>query len=172
MSDDTECIPLTLPTGASTNERRGFVRFCRLLSRARFDPDMPLDHEFWITGAKLGDLYNKPRLAAAVHTLIDLIDQGWTVQVDKLGPLLSPPDSHHDRATEKARIRRQEHLRRDAQLRQPSVRRFVTNMERSHHHGDRVVSIFNLMRDGRELADALEGDRRWFPGHSAVCADR
>jgi hypothetical protein len=156
MSDDAKYIPLALPTGASTNERRGFVRLCTLLARAQFDPDMPLDHAFWITAAELGDLYNSPRLAAAVHTLIDLVDQGWAVQVDKLGPLLSPPDSHLDRETEKARIRRQEHLRRDAQLRQPSVRRFVTNMERSHQHGHRLVSIFNLMRDGRELADALE----------------
>ncbi len=156
MSDDAKYIPLTLPTGASTNERRGFLRLCTLLARTQFDPDTPLDHAFWIAAAELGDLYNKPRLAAAVHTLIDLVDQGWAVQVDKLGPLLSPPDSHLERATEKARIRRQEHLRRDAQLRQPSVRRFVTNMERSHQHGDRLVSIFNLMRDGRELADALE----------------
>lgn len=30
-------------------------------------------------------------------------------------------------------------------------------MERTHEHGDRLVSVFNLMRDGRELADALQG---------------
>lgn len=156
MRDDAKYIPLALSASASTNERKGFLRLCTLLSRAQFDPDMPLDHAFWLTAAELGDLYNKPRLAAAAHTLIDLVDQGWAIQVDKLGPLLSPPDSHLDRAFEKARIRRQEHLRRDAQLRQPSVRRFVTTMERSHQHGDRMVSIFNLMRDGRELADALE----------------
>jgi hypothetical protein len=157
MSDDVKYIPLALPAGASTSERKGFLRLCTLLARSPFDPDAPLDHTFWITAAKLGDLYNKPRLAAAVHTLIDLVDQGWAVQADKLGPLLSPPNAHHDRETEKARIRRQEHLRRDAQLRQPSVRRFVSSMERSHLHGDRLVSIFNLMRDGRELADALAG---------------
>lgn len=157
MTDDARYIPLALPAGAPTSERRGFLRLCTLLARAQFDPDMPFDHAFWIAAAELGDLYNKPRLAAAAHTLIDLVDQGWAVQVDKLGPLLTPPDSHHDRETEKARIRRQEHLRRDAQLRQPSVRRFVSNMERAHQHGDRLVSIFNLMRDGRELADALEG---------------
>ena len=156
MSDDARYIPLTLPTGATINERRGFVRLCTLLAGAQFDPNLPLDHAFWIKAAELGDLYNKPHLGAAAHTLIDLVDQGCTVQVDKLGPLLSPPDSHHDRETEKARIRRQEHLRRDAQLRQPSVRRFVASMERSHQHGGRLVSIFNVMRDGRELADALE----------------
>jgi hypothetical protein len=154
--DESKYIPLALPAGATTKERRGFSRLCTLLSQAQFAPEMALDHAFWISAAELGDLYNKPRLAAAAHTVIDLVDQGWTVQVDKLGPLLSSPNSHLARETEKARIRRQEHLRRDAQLRKPSVRRFVASMERTHQHGDRLISIFNLMRDGRELADALE----------------
>ncbi|TMR40478.1 DUF4338 domain-containing protein [Actinomadura geliboluensis] len=153
--DDAKYVPLSLPAGATGAERKGFLRLCHLLAHARFDPDMPLDHAFWIRAAELDDLYNKPRLAAAAHTVIDLVDQGWTVTVDRHGPLLSPPQTHTDRETEKARIRRQEHLRRDAQLRQPSVRRFIQSMERSHQHGSRLVSIFNLMRDGHELADAL-----------------
>lgn len=155
MTDDAKYVPLTLPAGATPAERRGFISLCTLLARARFDPDAPLDHTFWFTATGLEDLYNKPTLAAAAHTVIDLVDQGWRVQVDKYGPLLSPPDAHADRDTEKARVRRQEHLRRDAQLRQPSVRRFVSSMERSHQHDGKLVSIFNLMRDGRELADAL-----------------
>lgn len=161
MSDDATYIPLALPAEASTNERRGFLRLCTMLARAGFDPDMPPNHTAWINNADLGDLYNKPRLAAAAHTLIDLVDQGWVVQVDKLGPLISPPSTHLDRDVEKARIRRQEHLRRDSQLRQPSVQRFVASMESPHQHGDRLISIFNVMRDGRELADALgaDGDR-------------
>lgn len=160
MTEDANYIPLALPAGATTSERRGFIRLCTLLSRAQLDPEVAVDHAFWITAADLGDLYNKPRLAAAAHTVIDLVDQGWVIQVDKLGALLSPPDVHLDRESEKARIRRQEHIRRDAQLRQPSVRRFVSKMEGSHQHGDRLVSVFDLMRDGRDLADALanEGD--------------
>lgn len=159
--EDARYLPLALPTGATTAERRGFARLCRLLASAQFDPEVALDHTLWFRAAKLGDLYNKPVLAAAAHTLVDLGDQGWIVQVDKVGPLLSPPRAHDDRETEKARIRGQEHLRRDAQLRQPSVRRFIDSMERSHQQGVRLVSIFNLMRDGRELADALSasGDR-------------
>ncbi len=155
MTDAAKYVPLTLPAGATPAERRGFTSLCTLLARAQFDPDTPLDHMFWFTAAGLKDLYNKPTLAAAAHTVIDLVDQGWTVQVDKYGPLLSPPDTHADRDTEKARIRRQEHLRRDAQLRQPSVLRFVSSMERSHQHDGKLVSVFNLMRDGRELAEAL-----------------
>lgn len=161
MSDDSRYIPLALPPGATSKERRGFSRLCALLSQAPFDPESALDHQLWIAAADLGDLYNQPRLAAAAHTIIDLVDQGWAVQVDKVGPLLSPPNTHLDRDAEKARIRRQEHLRRDAQLRQSSVQRFVASMERAHRCDDRFVSIFNLMRDGRELADALtaDGDR-------------
>lgn len=155
MTDDAQYIPLTLPAGATPAERRGFTSLCTLLARSQFEPDSPLDHTFWFTAAGLKDLYNKPMLAAAAHTVIDLVDQGWTVQVDKYGPLLRPPDAHADRDKEKARIRRQEHLRRDAQLRQPSVRRFVSSMEHSHQHEGKLVSVFNLMRDGRELADAV-----------------
>lgn len=156
--DDARYLPLVLPLGASRKERQGFSRLCRLLAATRFDPDAPLEHAYWLKAAELDDLYNQPRLAAAAHTIIDLVDQGWTIDVDKFGPLLCPPQTHADRETEKARVRRQEHLRRDAQLRQPSVRRFVESMERTHQRGDRLISIFNLMRDGRELAASLEAN--------------
>lgn len=158
MTDGAKYIPLTLPPGASRKERQGFNRLCGLLARAHLNPNAPIEHEPWIAAAELGDLYNQPHLAAAAHTAIDLVDQGWTMQMDKYGPLLVPPHAGGDRESEKARIRRLEHLRRDEQLRKPSVRRFVEGMERAHQHGDRVVSIFNLMRDGRELADRLQTD--------------
>lgn len=158
MTDNKEprYTPLSLPHGASRKERQHFTRLCELLARAYLDPSEPLDHHAWIVAADLGDLYNQPCLAAAAHTVIDLVDQGWTVEMDKYGPLLIPPQAHGDRETEKARIRRQEHLRRDEQLKKPSVRRFLQSMERTHQRGDRLVSIFSLMRDGRSLADALD----------------
>lgn len=159
---DTKFLPLSLPAGSTRRERQGFIRLCRLLSHG-----LPSDQgggaaegvkrEWWIKAAELGDLYEQPRLAAAAHTAIDLVDQGWMVQVDRLGPLFAPPRIDGDRQSEKVRIRRQEHLRRDEQLRKSSVRRFVGNMERVHLHGGRLVSVFDLMRDGRELADALSG---------------
>ncbi len=106
--------------------------------------------------AKINNLYDQPLLAAAAHIAIDLVDQGWTVRVDRSKAVFAPPSVHGDRKVEKARIRRQEHLRRDEQLRKTSVRRFVEGMERTHQHGGRLVSVFNLMRDGRELANALQ----------------
>jgi hypothetical protein len=148
-------LPLSLPPGSSRRERRGFARLCTLLS---YGPPVGQDvvsHEWWIKAADLGNLYDQPRLAAAAHTAIDLCEQGWTVGMYQTGPLFIPPSTNPDREAEKARIRRQEHLRRDAQLRKPSVRRFVQGMERSHEFNGRMISVFDLMRDGRELADAL-----------------
>jgi hypothetical protein len=155
MIDEAKYVPINLPAGSPRRERQGFTRLCELLEKTEWDGETVADHSSWVDAAELGDLYNQPVLAAAAHTLIDLIDQGWTVKMVKHGPLLAPPSTRRDRATEKIRIRRQEHLRRDEQLRKPSVRRFVEGMEHAHQHGNRLVSIFDLMRDGRELAAAL-----------------
>lgn len=158
-------IPLDLPSGSSRAERQGFLRLCKLLSTQTPRNRSGLTHDEWAVAANLGDLYAQPTLAAAAHTAIDLVDQGWTIEVDRLGPVFSPPETLGDRGAEKARTRYQEHLRRDEQLRKPSVRRFVQGMERAHQHGGQLVSIFNLMRDGRDLSGALEADPT---GRSAI----
>lgn len=151
----TKLLPLTLPKGASRRERQGFRAFCQFLATGPIVPD-GAGHQAWFDAAGLGNLYNQPRLAAAAHTAIDLVEQGWTIQFDRLGPLFAPPQSNGDREAEKARIRRQEHIRRDEQIRKPSVARFIDSMERVHQHGTRLVSVYNLMRDGEELAEALQ----------------
>lgn len=147
-------LPLSLPAGANRRERQGFARLCAALVVAGETEPTP-DHSHWLSRADIRNLYDQPHLAAAAHMAIDLVDQGWTVQVDRYGPLFAPPCAHRDRELEKQRIRRQEHIRRDEQLRRPSVRRFIDGMERQHEYGRRLVSVFDLMRDGRELADAL-----------------
>ncbi|MCF3172622.1 DUF4338 domain-containing protein [Streptomyces sioyaensis] len=157
MNEKAALLPLSLPTDASRQERQGFARLCALLETAAADGKGVGDHEHWIRAAKITKLYEQPLLAAAAHCVIDLVDQGWTVKVDRSTAVFAPPSAHGDREAEKARIRRQELLRRDEQLCRSSVRRFVEGMERTHQHGDRLVSVFNLMRDGRELADALQG---------------
>jgi Domain of unknown function (DUF4338) len=158
MNAEAKYVPLSLSGGSSRVERHRFVRLCKLLANTELAFDPAVDHDYWIAAAELGNLYDQPALAAGARTVIDLVNQGWTVRMVKSGPLLAPPSTHVDRDTEKTRIRRQEHLRRDEQLRKPSVRRFVESMERSHQHGDQLISIFNLMRDGRELAAALQRD--------------
>lgn len=154
---NSKLLPLNLPAGATRRERQGFKRLCTLLSYGPPPNAEGINHSWWIDAAELGGMYDQPRLAAAAHTAVDLVDQGWTVQMDKYGALFAPPEPGADRESEKARIRRQEHLRRDEQLRKGSVRRFVEHMERSHLHDGQFLSVFDLMRDGDELAAALEG---------------
>jgi hypothetical protein len=151
-------VDASLPNGTSRAEREGFLRLCRFFADTPIDPTEPVDRSDWFSRAKLGDLESRPTLSAAAHTLIDLIEQGWSVSIYKRGPLLSPPPPHPDPVLEKARIRRQEHLRRDPQLRSASVRRFVEGMEKPRAVNGELVSVFNLMRDGRELADALASE--------------
>ncbi|MGA5764843.1 Druantia anti-phage system protein DruA [Nonomuraea bangladeshensis] len=156
MKQDVMLVPLNLPGNTPTQERRGFVRLCTLLASAPEDAKTAGDHDYWIKTAKIKDLYDQPVLAAAARVAIDLVSQGWAVRVDKSGPVFTPPSVHGNRDAEKARIRTQELLRRDEQLRRGSVRKFIESMERTRQHGNRLVSIYSLMRDGRELAEALE----------------
>lgn len=96
-------------------------------------------------------------LDAATRVLCDLARQRWRVRVrNHQVEVCQPEELHADPRAEKERIRRQELLKRDEQLGQPAVARFVREMERQRLHGDRFVSVFSLMRDGRELAAALE----------------
>ncbi|MFD0630183.1 Druantia anti-phage system protein DruA [Streptomyces sanglieri] len=155
MKEEAKPVTLSLPADASRQETQAFARLCTLLASAPLESMGVNSHDHWIQAAKIKNLYEQPLLAAA-YTAIDLVDQGWTIQAAKPGPVFTPPLASGDRETEKARVQRQEHLRRDEQLRQSSVRRFVERMERTHQHGDRLISIFDLMRDGRELADALQ----------------
>jgi hypothetical protein len=122
---------------------------------------------------------------AALHVLHDLAAQGWrvaarddVVEIRPLGvdvdltqdlkgrPLISPQEKELRRAQAKQRIKTQEHLARDEQLRTPSAVRFIKGMERSQMRGGLRGSIFDLMRDGRALAAdlrsarALTGDAR------------
>ena len=102
-------------------------------------------------------------LAAAACVLSDLASQGWDVAVaDEVR--VRPPQSAVGVAEEKQRVRRQEHLKRDEQLSRPSVRAFIARMERPREYRGEFVSIFSLMRDGRDLRAALEAAAPADPG--------
>lgn len=114
----------------------------------------------------LSSLESAPRaersmLKAAGLVLWDLTGQGWGVRLARGNVEVRPPDEvSGDRSAEKARIRRQELLQRDAQLRVPSVQRFIREMEEPRMHKGRMASIFSVMRDGRELARSLRQARQ------------
>ena len=72
---------------------------------------------------------------------------------------IQPPAQGNDHVAEKARIRRQELVKRNGQLREPAVQTFLGSMERHRVFDGKFTSIFSLMRDGRELAEALRNAR-------------
>ena len=100
------------------------------------------------------------RLEAAGHILIDLARQGWAIEVEDNVVVLNQKDEQSLTVQgQKLRIREQELIKRNEQLRTPSVRRFIQDMESSKLHKDEFVSVFSLMRDGEELAEALRDYR-------------
>jgi hypothetical protein len=142
----------------------GFVRQA-LKASADVDDDDPRRAmegviEAYLDASALWPKQDKRMLAAAGLVLADLIEQGWEVRVrgDSIR-VRAQAQIDADPMAEKARVRQQELLKRDEQLRQPAVREFVRYMERRRVHGGRFVSIFSLMRDGRELASALRAAR-------------
>ena len=98
---------------------------------------------------------------AAVNLLSDLARQRWKVRVNDNGivEVGRPVGEHLDPKAEKDRIRAQELVKRDEQLKQPATQKFIKAMELRRLHRGEFVSIFSLMRDGRELAAALRAAR-------------
>jgi hypothetical protein len=95
------------------------------------------------------------RLLAAFHVLCDLAKQGWLIRVRADEINISRPSNPLDPDEDRLRIREQLHAKRDEQLRQESVRAFIRSMEARKMWNGKMVSIFSLMRDGRDLARAI-----------------
>ena len=102
-------------------------------------------------------------LRASLLTLIDLARQGWRVDVsgeegeEARLEVRMPRRVSADHREEKARLRAQELVKRDEQLKEPSTRAFIESME---YPPRARRSVFTLMRDGVELAAALRAARQ------------
>jgi len=98
-------------------------------------------------------------LSAAMSILTDLARQRWLIRVTDTDEVEvhRPAGESLDPSREKARIRSQELVKRDEQLREPATRRFIENMI---GRKGRQSSIYNLLRDGRELAASLRDVRK------------
>ena len=70
-----------------------------------------------------------------------------------------PVGDRLDPRRKKARIRAQELVKRDEQLREPAARRFIKSMEKKSVHNGHFMSIYSVIRDGRELAESLRSAR-------------
>ena len=156
------------PQLRSSASREAFVSLARELVKAkkRAESDDAIEEvrtAFAERVAKSGYV-DRQLLLAAGHVLVDLAMQTWQLRVRKDEVEVSAPiRADESRLAEKARIRRQELVKRDEQLRQSAVQAFIRSMERTRLHEGKFVSIFSLMRDGRELAEQLLEARK----HSA-----
>lgn len=95
-------------------------------------------------------------LRVAFSVLTDLFTQGWAIKVRGSTIQCLRPAEGADLAAEKDRVRNGLFIARDEQLREQSVRDFITSMEQPRQHEGRWVSISSLVRDGVCLADDLE----------------
>lgn len=98
---------------------------------------------------------------AALCVLTDLARQRWSIRVNESGDVEvnHPAGDRLDPRREKARVRAQELVKRDEQLREPAARRFIKGMERKSVYNGNFVSIYSVIREGRELAESLRAAR-------------
>lgn len=107
-----------------------------------------------------------------MHILMDLTKQGWFVRVLDGAVEVARPNNPLDPEQDRLRIRDQLHAERDEQLRQESVRAFIKSMEVKKMFDGRRVSIHQVMRDGRELAEKLRaGEPAIKPYLQVVCGE-
>lgn len=95
------------------------------------------------------------KFTSAVNVLVDLVKQGWKVRIREGQVQLGRPTHQIGDATTRSLIRMQLLAERNEQLRKESVQAFVRSMEAKRFHQDSFVSIFSLIRDGRDLANQL-----------------
>jgi len=97
----------------------------------------------------------KALFQVVVSVLCDLRLQGWSFNVDRKRVRLQRPIAELAPEVERERIRRMHAVNRNVQLIKQSVRTFVKGLERKCIGPAGWVSIFSLMRDGRELSQKL-----------------
>lgn len=140
------------------------IALARVLSRIskEEDPEQALeDVRVTFSGtAHESKRSDRQAMLATGLLMTDLAAQGWLIRARAGRVEIAPPTPlSGDQRAEKFRIRRQELVKRDAQLKEASVQVFLRSVERRRVFDGKFVSIFSLMRDGRELAEGLRKAR-------------
>lgn len=97
---------------------------------------------------------DKKAVIATICVLSDLSKLGWDLSINRsrvIGSVEAETDTQDRRASRRLQLA----AGRNEQLREPATREFIRTVEAGHPFDGRHVSIFNLMRDGRALAQAL-----------------
>ncbi len=152
------------PPLRSEASRKAFSAHARALARVRKDDESEEEVDqargSFVVSVTSSGRSDQQILLAAGLVLTDLAMQGWQLRVRRGRVEVRPPTQVvGDRAAEKERIRRQELLKRNAQLRQAAVQKFLRSMERTRVFNGKFTSIFSLLREGRELAEDLRNAR-------------
>jgi hypothetical protein len=92
-------------------------------------------------------------LTASALVIVDLIDQGWSIKINRGGRIIArrPFDDEEIRVQKRRRYQ----TARDAQLRQPPTRAFIQQMEKGALTSGGRYSIFSIIRDGRDLQQEI-----------------
>jgi hypothetical protein len=93
-------------------------------------------------------------LTAALSVVTDVARQRWHMRFNDAGDVevQRPIGERFDPVREKSRIRNQELVKRNEQLREPATRKFIESV--MNRKGSQL-SVYALLRDGRELAASL-----------------
>lgn len=147
----------TIIDEAATKARLGaFVEALGRLERAGAEPPEESEAES-LRQSYLARLTEIPpaqqtRAAAAGNLFTDLVKSGWSLRWERGGIWGSRPGGGSEiRAMRRAQLAN----RRLEQLREPATRAFIASMEGGHIHSGQVISVFHLMRDGRDFARSL-----------------
>lgn len=149
MADEREWFPFQPELGQHVEQFSAFA------SRLAADTELKVlraDLERELARAKNGEL----PLQMVQSIALDLAEQGWSFSIDRDGIACAAPTAEDECTMEaKDRIRQRYAMERAANLREPSVREFLTSMEQRRLTPTGWHSIYSLMRDGRELGAKL-----------------
>lgn len=140
-----------------------FRKFCRQLAKQLHEAgDLALPTVIARAREKVQSLVVGPASNADValqfsaSVVVDIVAQGWTLKAGRSKVILQSPKTEGATPMEiKQRIRAGHQFERDAQLQESSVKAFIRSMEQRKIGPTGWVSIFSLMRDGRELSSKL-----------------
>jgi hypothetical protein len=101
--------------------------------------------------------HDDPYVRFTTGVIRDLVGVGWTMKISPDGTVRIRPPTDPDLSKEA--VRGVQLVGRNDQLRQPSVRNFIKQMEKRRLGPQGWHCIFSVMRDGNELASVLREAR-------------
>lgn len=149
-------VILAPPFAEQSVSRRIFLEHARKLEALvdQHADDAAMDDALEAARSAVPKKDHSTNLSAALSVLTDLARQRWLMRVTNTGEVevQRPVSERIDPRREKARIRSQELVKRNEQLREPATGRFIESV--MSRRGQQL-SIYSLLRDGRGFAASL-----------------